>query len=655
MTARSWPDGRPAACAAWSIAGLSTATAVFAVGLHPAAEIPLDAVTYPVLFGVPGAVIASQLPRHPVGWLMLFIGGCFAGNALGLQWLASGREGGAAWMSWWPERGSALVVPATLLLLLLLPDGRLPSPRWRPVVGCVVAAQLLVVTLWCLLPGQLTPTDAPAGRALENPLGVLPEGWRDVVEGLEILLILPFLLGIAAVVRRLRDPSERPPAVSLVAGVSVFVLLTTVPDLAWPVTSQWFHITGAIVLTGTIFGAVLRGRFDKAQVVVSHALVYGVLTLLVLVAYVALVAASTWLGAPDELAGILTAGVALALLPARRLLQTALRRAMYGDRGEPQRALRRLSTSVAESDDLAGVLQGLAHSVRVSIRARWVEAEFRGCTASSGQAHAENRVEELVLDGGDGVSGTLRIGLTAARSLRHDERELLGDLAEHGARAARVVCLAADLAAARHTLVESREQERSRLRRDLHDDLGPILAGLAMQLGSLPDLVVSDAELATSRLVRLENEARAALERTRHISRDLRPPALDELGLAGAIVEAGRALGVHVNISGDTPADLSPAIEVAAYRIAAEAILNAQRHVQADEVEVTMRFSDGTLGLEVSDHGAGMGDAQAGVGLRSMRERAAEIGGTVEFLETPGAGLTVRASLPRVGKQVDAR
>lgn len=650
----SCPGGRLAALAAWSTAGLSAAAAAFAVGLHPGAEIPWDAVIFPVLFGVPGALIARQLPRHPVGWLMVFVAACFAGNAVALQWLASGRESGAAWMGWWAERGGAVLVPATLLLLLLLPDGRLPSSRWRPIVRGVVAVQLLVVTLWSLLPGSLEPPGAPAQRALESPLGVLPEGWRAVVEPLELVLILPFLLGIAAVVKRVRVPQERPPAVSVLAGVSVFVLMATVPDVVLPAAAESFHIAGATVLCGAIFAAVLRGAFDRVQVVVSHALVYGVLTVAVLVAYAALVEASTRVGASDALGGILTAAVALALLPARRLLQRALHRAMYGDRGEPQRALRRLSTSVAHSDDLAGVLSGLAHSVRVSLRARWVEAEFRGCKASSGQTSSRGAVEALDLDGGDGEAGMLRIELAAGRSIRNGERDLLRDLAEHGARAARVVCLAADLAAARHTLVESREQERSRLRRDLHDDVGPILAGLAMQLGSLPQLVAADVDLATSRLVRLESQARAALERTRHISRDLRPATLDELGLVGAVVEAGRALGVRVHVRGDTPAGLSPAVEVAAYRIAAEAVLNAHRHAQAHDIDVTVRLGNG-LELEILDHGTGMGDVPAGVGLRSMRERAAELGGTVEFRETPGGGVTVWAALPDAGGHVEAR
>ncbi len=629
------PVGAAAAWAAWSVAGLSVAAAAFAVGLRPDRGIPWDSVLFPVLFCIPGALIAWQLPRHPVGWLMLAVGACFAANAVSLQWLASGRDAGAGTMAWWSDRGSAAIVPLTLLLILLLPDGRLPSPRWRLLVVAIMTAQLAVVALWCLVP-------------------VLPAGWRPVVDALELMLVVPFLLGVAAVAQRLRTPRDRPVVVSVLAGVLVFVLLVTVPDLVWPRAGQWFHIVAAAVLCGSILGAVVRGRFDRVQVAVSQALIYSVLTVIVILAYLGLVAASARIGVPDELAGLVTAAVALALLPARGILQRGLRRAMYGDRGEPQRALRRLSSSVADHDDLPGVLQGLASSVRASLRARWVEAEFRGHRAETGTRDG-SVPEALALDGGDQDGGVLRIGLGMGRSLRVDERELLRDLADQGARAARVVCLAADLAVARQTLVESREKERSRLRRDLHDDLGPLLAGMAMQLGSLGELVSADADLATTRLQRLEAEARVALERTRHLSRDLRPARLDDLGLVGAVVEAGRALGVQVSTSGTPAPELSAAAQVAAYRIATEAVLNAQRHARADVVDLGLHLDGDTLLVEVVDHGPGLADAPTGVGLESMRNRAAELGGTLELEETPGGGLTVRARIPDAVAPAGAR
>jgi signal transduction histidine kinase len=123
----------------------------------------------------------------------------------------------------------------------------------------------------------------------------------------------------------------------------------------------------------------------------------------------------------------------------------------------------------------------------------------------------------------------------------------------------------------------------------------------------------------------------------------------------GGVVEAGRALGVQVHAGGDPVIGLSAASEVAAYRIATEAILNAQRHGHADRVDLAVRLDGAALVVEVVDHGCGLGGAPAGVGLASMRERAVELGGSLVLSETPGGGVTVRATLPDAGLQVEAR
>ena len=639
---------RPATVVAWALAGAAGATALASALVGDSADVPWDAVSFPVLFGIPGALIAAQVPRRPTGWLMLFIAACFAGNAMSLQLLTAGH--GSAWLAWWAGRASAVLVPATLLLVLLLPDGRLPSARWRPLVWGVVSLQLLVVTVASLTPGPAAPDDDFPGGRLASPAGVLPQGWYAVLlDVIAPVLILPFLLGIAAVLHRLRHPGndERPRVVSVLASLLVFVLLVTVPDLTWPDSSVWFHIAGVAVLCGGILDAVVRGTFERVHVAVSHALVYGLLTVAVLVSYVLLVALSTVVGASEDLAGPLTAAVALALLPARGVVQGVLRRTMYGDRGQPHVAFRRLSSSVAESDDLDGVLAGLACSIQASLRARWVEVGFRGSRALSGDPSLRALVDERVLDGGDGAGGSLRVGLAVGRRLRKDERALLSDLAAHAARSARVVCLAQDLAAARQELVESREEERFRLRRDLHDELGPVLAGLAMQLGSMPALVTSDSALASDRLCLLEGEARGALDRMRRISRDLRPPALDELGLVAAVVEVGRGLGMDVRTDGAVVEGLSPAVEMAAYRIAAEAVLNAHRHARVEAVELVFDVQADVLRIEVTDRGPGTGSAAEGVGVASMRTRAHELGGRVELTDAEGGGTTVRVVLPR--------
>jgi DNA-binding CsgD family transcriptional regulator len=235
------------------------------------AAIPWDAEIYPLLFAVAGMLIAVTLPRNPVGWLMLFVGACFAVNAAALQWLAAGNNSGAAGLAWWTERGSAALVPATLMLVLLLPDGRLPSDVWRPVVGVVVSLQLVVIAVGSLVRGPVATDDPPAGTAhLDNPLGVLPESWSDVIDVvIGPLLILPFLLGVPAVVQRLRRPAgdQRPRVVAVLLGVLAFVLSVSIPDLVWPAASMWFHIAGVAALTATIVTSTVRGQFAPVRVV----------------------------------------------------------------------------------------------------------------------------------------------------------------------------------------------------------------------------------------------------------------------------------------------------------------------------------------------------------------------------------------------------
>jgi DNA-binding CsgD family transcriptional regulator len=235
------------------------------------AAIPWDAELHPLLFAVAGALIAVRLPRHPVGWLMLFVGLCFAVNAAALQWLAAGDGFAAEGLAWWAERGSAVLVPATLLLVLLLPDGRLPSAAWRPVVGVFVGVQLVVIAIGSLVAGPVATSDPPdAGTAnMHNPLGVLPESWSGVIDAvIGPLLILPFLLGVAAVAQRLLRPAgdERPRLAAVLLGVLAFVLSVTLPDLLWQAASMWFHIAGVAVMTATIVVATVRGQFAPVRV-----------------------------------------------------------------------------------------------------------------------------------------------------------------------------------------------------------------------------------------------------------------------------------------------------------------------------------------------------------------------------------------------------
>ncbi|WP_277986070.1 helix-turn-helix transcriptional regulator [Nocardioides zhouii] len=319
---------------AWVVAAGSALLGATAIFIGPHDPLPWDSGLYPLVFGVPGALVASHLPRSPVGWLMLVVGTGFAVNTAGVQYVAEGGAPGAEWWAWWVGRGGgALLVPASLLLVLLLPNGRLPSRRWRGPVAAVVGFQVVLLVAASLTRGSAALDDTVRGAAgLTTPVGLLPESWNTFIEAaIAPALVLPFLLGIPAAFARIRaaDSDERPRVTGVLGGVVLFVLLVTLPDLAWPAAAAWFHLAGAAILSAAVLVAALRGHFEQVEVVVSQAFVYGTLTVAVTGAYVALVALAP--GLDERLAGVGTAVVALALLPARRVLQDRLRRFVYGD------------------------------------------------------------------------------------------------------------------------------------------------------------------------------------------------------------------------------------------------------------------------------------------------------------------------------------
>ncbi|MGH9258626.1 MAG: sensor histidine kinase, partial [Acidimicrobiales bacterium] len=233
------------------------------------------------------------------------------------------------------------------------------------------------------------------------------------------------------------------------------------------------------------------------------------------------------------------------------------------------------------------------------------------------------------------------------------DRRLLEDLAGQVGVAVHAVRLTADLQRSRQRLVSAREEERRRLRRNLHDGLGSALAGLALQAGTARAVLGTDPTTADAQLAKLEGGIQALLADIRRLVYDLRPPALDELGLVAAIRQQAATfatapdapLQVRVDAADDLP-PLPAAVEVAAYRIATEAITNVSRHAGARTCTIRLVL-DGTLELEVRDDGAGLpAGYRAGIGLASMRERAAELGGSCTIQPGPVGGTRVLARFP---------
>ena len=627
------------------------ALALVAAAAHvDAGDQPWKLVLLPAFWVVPGALIASGRPGNPLGWLMLAVGTLFAAAAFATQWVESGHATGAAWAVWAADRGSAALVPCTLAALLLLPDGHLPSARWRPVAFAALSVQALLVLAWSLVSGPAAAPDSTWPLDPSNPVGVLPANWGPVLEDFDAwLLQAPLLLGVVAVGVRLRRPTERSRLAGVLAAAVVFGLLVVAGRALWPAAADLFDVVGSVLLAAALTAAVLRKRLHEVDVVIHHAFVYSVLTGLIAGGYVAVVALLGSRGAdlPPLGVGVVTAVLALLLMPLRERLQRLLDLAMYGDTRRPHVAVRRLAETVNDATTLEAVVSGLARTTAASLRAQWVEVEVEGHRSVHGTTTEDGERARLPLVSGDLQVGTLEVGFGRGRRPGTGESALLVELADHGGRAVHAVLLSEALLTNRQLLVTAREEERSRLRRDLHDELGPTLAGLAMQLNGLQTVLREEPDTAAERMARLEAVARQALDHVRRVSRELRPPALDELGLVGALELAAHDAGLSLTLDSTITDPLAPAVEVAIYRIGSEALLNVARHAGTGEARLTLDRVEDDLVLSVQDDGRGSEDSPAGVGTLAMRERAEELGGALSIRRPEaGGGTLVEARIP---------
>ncbi|HYN99742.1 MAG TPA: GAF domain-containing sensor histidine kinase, partial [Actinomycetota bacterium] len=403
--------------------------------------------------------------------------------------------------------------------------------------------------------------------------------------------------------------------------------------------------------------AILKYRLYDIALVINRTLVYGTLTAGVAGFYVAVV---TVFDAMLRRSGIGVSLVATALVavffqPARERLQGAVDRLMYGERRDPYRVLsrlgKRLETVPAVDQMLPSLTETVAQAMRLPYAGIHLNQE-QGSTvlAAYGSDRGDNLQLPLVHRGE--VLGSLVVGRRSAGEKFSDaDIKLLEDLARQAGAAVNAVRLTTELQLARQHLVGAREEERRRLRRDLHDGLGPTLAGIGLQIEAARNLLQQDSELADRAFGDLSSNIEAAVAEIRRLVYGLRPPALDELGLAGALAEqARRSSGSGPVTSVEAIGNLSSlpaAVEVAAYRIASEGLTNAARHSQASTCTARIELTGDALEVEVVDDGIGLESGHpVGVGLHSIRERAAELGGRCEIGKAPGGGTRIWARLP---------
>jgi signal transduction histidine kinase len=272
--------------------------------------------------------------------------------------------------------------------------------------------------------------------------------------------------------------------------------------------------------------------------------------------------------------------------------------------------------------------------------------------ASTGPETRHQRVVPLHHRGD--VVGRLVVGWTDGPALRERDGEILDQLIGPLSLAVGWVRLTEELRRSSVAIVSAREEERRRLRRDLHDGLGPSLAGVSLGVRTavrqLERHVGDDPGSAPRRLLeRVADEVDEAVVELKRIVRDLRPTALDQFGLVGAVAEFTRGFDGVIDITLALPSEqvrLPAAVEIATYRIVTEALTNVVRHARADHCWLTIA-AGATVDIDVVDDGIGIAPcADHGVGLAAMRERAGELGGTVRVLANPPRGTRVHVRLP---------
>jgi signal transduction histidine kinase len=429
-------------------------------------------------------------------------------------------------------------------------------------------------------------------------------------------------------------------------------------------------ISLAIVVVPVSIGiAMVRSHLFDIDRLINRTLVYGGLTGIVAGGYILIVGA---LGALFQTRGSLVisligAGVVAAVFqPLRMALQQAVDRMLFGERDDPYAVVARLGRSleatVAPEALLPTIVETVAQTLKLPAVAIAVSDGDQMRPAATYGTYAGTPVAFPLTYHREVIGQLLVTPRALDEPLTSGDLLLLSDLARHASIAVHATRLTTDLQHSRARLVTAREEERRRLRRDLHDGLGPTLAGLTLKVGAIRNLLTHDIIMADRLLTELTAEIEAAMAEIRRLVYVLRPPSLDEHGLVAALrayaarytlLEATEpstnqtlgALRVVVEAPEVVP-PLPAAVEVAAFRIASEALANVARHARAHNCCVMLSVDD-ALHLEITDDGVGLApNRRVGVGLVSMRERAEELGGTCEVVATPGGGTRVRAKLP---------
>ncbi|MFE6871750.1 sensor histidine kinase [Kitasatospora sp. NPDC057692] len=680
----------------------------------PGIEGPRDQLAI-LLYALPtagaGMLLHAHRPGNPLGWVMLLyaLTAILPSATAAPVWVEVSDPGivGAAAV----VRGVCDTVNQTLLyvLPLWLPAGRLTTRRWWWYIGAV--------TLW-ELPYEMSFLDRTTVFGHPNPLADSPPAnfFGSVYDHLESLYdpVRYLLIGIVTAVllaRLLRRTAPRQRA-HIAGMLGAYLLWAGMQDYymrrfqyEYWLSYSLFTAAGAVWAVAVGFLVVRDGgwRLDRAARSVLTGLLLA--TGLTVVFVVCAAVLSGWLVPGRGAAALVLIALVFALgagLPrAARWAVGVVDRLYYGDRAQPYQVLRTLAGQVRQVVEPERLPSALCTAVADELRLPGVALAVTtraGRRSLAAVGRLDGRVQGFELVHNGAVIGELTVGLRAGEErLESSDVDILRSLADQASPAVASLRLQEDLQASREQIVAAREEERRWLRRDIHDGLGPALAGLRLRVDNAASAAADGSgagagagagagpEAIAQTLRGVSGDLAMAIKEVRRITDRLGPAPLGEFGLTRAVQHlaasfSGDGLAVSAALQPDPLPELPAAVEVAAYRITAEALNNVLRHARARHARVALRADEANLTLTVQDDGVGLGlvqaapvpavgadatgatstavgadadtadtaDPTAGVGLRSMADRAAEIGGrcTVDRLPRE-SGTRVLAVLPR--------
>jgi signal transduction histidine kinase len=637
------------------------------------------------MFVVVGALIVSRdrhntIGRMLLGGSLLVVIGFLSGEYT--TWAVDHGHQGVL-----PQVGAILnsctwllgLVPIIFLLPLLLPDGRLPSRRWRPFLWFVIAIVALLVIL--VLLGDRTLTGSSNRARLPNPLygpaiGRVPP--IDPVFG--VLFPAIFALSSVSMFLRFRRSrgAERQQIKWVTFGVGVaFVGIVLSGSFKDPVANAVVNAGGFLAFPVSIGIAVLRFHLYDLDVVVRKAVVYAALALFATLVYLAIVVGlGASLGQGNSFLTMVAAVVvAITFQPVRGWLTRFANRLVYGKRATPYEVLsefsERLGDAYADEDVLSRMARILGEGVAAERADVWLAVDRELRDVASWPAE-QARLAPLPLaneslpaiDGAERVyrveqAGEL-LGALAVRKAPSDplspaDEKLIADLAAQAGLVLRNVRLGEelrarleDLKAAQKRIVSAQDEERRRLERNIHDGAQQQLVALAVKARLARSLAERDPAKTVKLLEGLEAETQDALENLRDLARGIYPPLLADQGLAAAVGAQGRKVPVPMALHADGVGRLPRDVEAAAYFSILEALQNVAKYADATRVTVRMAAVDGSLTFEVEDDGRGFSPVMAslGTGLQGIADRLTALDGAVEVRSSPGSGTTVAGRVP---------